>query len=377
MRHRRRRGPTTTSSGPPAVLVVLEQPWHSMMQLAAGVRRQGLRAVHVGPTSSRDERVMVALVFGGTTTTADELVHGGDRPWTVLDAQGRDVDVAALALRAAEAPAPVPESAVLENAARLADKLEVSRLLAAHGVPVPAALPGDTDAGTAAEALGLPFFVKERVGAGGTGVHLAQDAAQAGDLVARLGADATFFEAAVDGETVQYCAAHAEGRVILDVVAHTARRIGTMPASELEVLDDAVVRDVGRATVAALRGRGLVNLDVLRTQDGGAYVVDVNARAWDSLVPLRRLGYDFVHAYAEALGVRPAGSTPVPPVTAGGRIRSFPGPLLGEAPHLGWFRLAGRATREAWPFLRWLGPRYVLHVAWLTALAKRSARSQA
>ena len=50
----------------------------------------------------------------------------------------------------------------------------------------------------------------------------------------------------------------------------------------------------------------MVNLDLVRDASGDPFVVDVNLRAWHSVVALSAVGHDFTTAYLASLGLASA-----------------------------------------------------------------------
>src|SRR5690606_4745566 len=165
------RGRTTTWSPVtvrrPAVLVVTEQPWHSLLQLSAALRRRGVAVVLVGRVRGRDERVMARLLFAEVCepTALGALAERYD----VVDVQGRDEDVVELMTlygkRLGE-----PVRSLVARSAHQADKVRMAEVLGRGDVPVPRHLVAPVHSTTVVRDIGLPVVVKTRVGAGGQGV---------------------------------------------------------------------------------------------------------------------------------------------------------------------------------------------------------------
>jgi len=105
-------------------------------------------------------------------------------------------------------------------------------------------------------------------------------------------------------------------------------------------------------------------------------VTDVKLRAWDSLVALRGAGIDFAEGHLHALGLAaaPRGRSVAPD---GKVIIPFPAPVTPESASAGVWTTAARFVRHGWRYAGWLGPRYLLHAAWLFTLERRSYRRAA
>ena len=86
----------------------------------------------------------------------------------------------------------------------------------------------------------------------------------------------------------------------------------------------------------------------------------MNPRLWGSVVSFRAVGLDFLDAYIAYLrGARrydaPSGAISTQ------MIEAFPAAF--QIPAVGASRFADqwRFVRGAWPYVRWAGPRYVVH----------------
>jgi hypothetical protein len=344
-----------------------------MLQLAAGLRRQGVRTVHVGPVTGRDARLMIRWVFGEGQTLAEFLESGFLDP-SIVDVQGGEREVRRLAPLADDPRTPPRLAGVLRHRLAFHDKLDVAHSLRDGGVPVPDTWPA-TDVASALGASGLPVVVKRRVGAGGRGVAVARDEDEVRAAVERWRPD-VFLERYEPGPTHQYAAVLAGGDVLVDLACRSvATRTARGPATGVVVDQDAAVLDAGRGAVAVVGGSGLVNLDVQMTA-AGPRVVDVNLRAWDSLVPLRAAGADLVAAYVDSL--RPADGSRERPATrsprVGSRVSSFPADAQVAAREGRSGAALGLVVTRGPRYLAWLGPGYVAHALWLVALEWRSAR---
>ncbi len=228
---------------------------------------------------------------------------------------------------------------------------------------MPAQIDGDVaGADQVIEALGLPVVHRVRTGSGGEGVVIVTSRDQLEQLLARgRHTGSTFVEQFIDGRHLRFAGVTMEGREGLFVTYETLARKGHMgPASELRCVDDPPMEAAGRDTVAALGIRGPVNINFIRDADGVDWIHDVNPRLWGSVVSFRAVGFDFLAAYIAYLrGSRrfdgPSGLLSTQTILA--FPAAFQIPLEGASPLADQCRF----VRGAWPYLRWAGPRYVVH----------------
>jgi hypothetical protein len=147
-------------------------------------------------------------------------------------------------------------------------------------------------------------------------------------------------------------------------------------ASEAETIDDEQLASFGRRALDVVGCTGLVNMDVIRDEKGLDWLIDFNARAFGGSGSFLAAGIDTSEGYLRAIGQRsapPACSRPA----AGVRVRVFP-TSLDDAIDSGKITRTARAfMRDSLPYLRWLGFRYWLSEALLTADAVRLARLEA
>jgi hypothetical protein len=151
-----------------------------------------------------------------------------------------------------------------------------------------------------------------------------------------------------------------------------------VPPRSIEIVDDPELVAFGRHAVDRLGISGIVHLDTVRDSEGRYWLLDVNIRAWGSMVVCRGAGVDFGQGYLFALGLRDA-----PPVartgTPGVVVSVFPS-VLGRHVRSGRF-LRGLASfaRHSGAYLRWLGFSYWLSelLACVRALAGGMLRRRA
>lgn len=335
-------------------------------QLAACIRREGVRTVWIGYPYGHVRRLRSRLFIDHVATAYDvqslaaALLRIG--PESISDIQASEhvlVDTAAAARLAGVRRELLGE---LDRRVRLGDKLVMSRALEAAGVRVPCALGAtETTPDQAVAALGLPLVVKGRLANGGVTVHIAQtlDAVRhAAAVVAPFGG--AMYEQFVAGRTVSYVASYdGEGRVLHEG-AYLSSRVGhadVAPPDRVVTLHRPAHQATGRAVLALIGGSGLVNMNMIEDDEGHGWVHDVNLRPWGTVVALRRAGVDFTTDYLHIHGGRRGDDSRA--LRVGQTVDVFPSAVLGLAT-LDLRRAAALYARLVPRYLRWTGPGYVL-----------------
>jgi acetyl-CoA carboxylase biotin carboxylase subunit len=169
------------------------------------------RAVCIGPPSAADSYLNIPSIVAAAETTGCEAVHPG---WGFLAENTAFV-------RACNDNDLVFVGPDAEVMARMADKVEAKRELAAAGVPlVPGAETISLDeARAAAEDVGYPVLLKARAGGGGKGMRLVEVPGELADAYGRASSEAL--------------AAFGDGRLYLEQAIAPARHV------EVQVLCDA------------------------------------------------------------------------------------------------------------------------------------------
>jgi biotin carboxylase len=246
------------------------------------------------------------------------------------------------------------------------DKLAASRLFDGAGVRTPPVVSASEAAspGAAAATLGLPMVLKRRVGCGGDSVSITHTVASAIEAAARWDDDHDhYYEAYVDGEKLNYAAAVSARGIEQELTYRVSRwvqPVGT--ATEIETIDDPDLVALGRRAIEASGCTGLMNLDVIRDDDGRCWLIDFNARAFGGGANFLTVGLDVSEGYLAALGHRaepPARRS----VAAASRIDVFPTSLRDPRNKGSMLRMAGAFLGESMPYLRALGARYWLSEA--------------
>jgi lincosamide nucleotidyltransferase A/C/D/E len=378
-RERARRG---RPRGTPSVVFVDDCRWNAFHQLAPRLRRAGVRTIRVSTEGRRKTRVASWLLFDRYKVVSDGSVVEGLRDilasenvvdiqfaeslgWLVRD----NIDLLSAAL-----------AQQVGRRLTVLDKLETARLLAAAGVRTPAAVRvEDASPEEAAERFGFPVVVKESVGYGGERVRIARDIE---DLVAAVsgwgGHDhEVFYEQYIEGIDLDY-AAVVSGVGIEQELAYrvTRRREPVGGASEVVTVEDTRLIAFARRALDVVGCTGMVNMDIIRDEDGFEWLIDFNARAFGGSASFLAAGIDVSEGYLKAIGERPTPPTSRSAV-AGMRIRVFPTCLEDVIDSGSVTRSALAFLRGSFPYLRWLGFRYWLSEALLTADAVRLSRREA
>ncbi|MDH2414181.1 ATP-grasp domain-containing protein [Nocardioides sp. CER19] len=286
------------------------EPWESFLQFAAALRRRGVRVERVTTAERSLVRRLNDLlqrpVFhrtwavlprgsGGRALVEELLVRLGPEVRAV-----EAVDVLASALIGC---AGVPRrTGSPEREGLLFDKLEMNGFAVGQGVPVPPAWPAESEHG-----LVPPFVVKPRLGSGGGGVELVEDAEAAARLrrVATTDPGRLMVQERVPGELVHVAGVARAGGVL---VAACYRAVGSPyaafgPSAEVVTLDDPETVASAAALLVGLEYTGAFCIDFVRSGEGRPLLIDVNARIFGSWAALQSAGLDLVGAYLEAWGM--------------------------------------------------------------------------
>jgi hypothetical protein len=260
------------------------------------------------------------------------------------------------------------------------DKLETSRLLSAAGVRTPAVVKvADGSPDEVAHRFGFPVVVKESVGYGGERVRIAHDIDELVAAVSALdsGSHTVFYEQYVDGTKLDYAAVVGRAGIEQEIAYRVERwREPAGRAIEVETIEDPGLTGFARRALEVVGCTGLVNMDIIRDKNGVDWLIDFNARAFGGAGSFLVAGVDTTEGYLRAIGQRttpPAGKRPA----AGVRSRVFPTCLEDVIDSGSIVRTAVAFLRESFPYLRWLGFRYWLSEALLTADAVRLSRKEA
>jgi hypothetical protein len=378
----RRTGSRRRPQGTPSVVFLDDCRWNAFHQLAPRLRRAGVRTIRVSTEGRRKTRIASWLLFDRYTILSDQAGVGG---LTDILASENVVDIqfAESLGELVRENASLLSANVAEQVGRrlgVVDKLEASRRFSEAGVRTPSAVEVAAASPTEIAArFGFPVVVKDRVGYGGERVKIAYNLDDVVAAASGWGGEPhdTFYEQYVDGTKLDYAAVVSAVDIEQELTYRVARwREPVGGASEVETIHDPQLVAFARKALEVVGCKGLVNMDVIRDKDGRDWLIDFNARAFGGSASFLRAGIDVSEGYLKAIGQRttpPARTSPI----AGVRIRVFPTCVEDVIDSGSITRTALVFIRESLPYLRWLGFRYWLSEALLTADALRSSRKEA
>jgi len=368
--------------GTPSVVFLDDCRWNAFHQLAPRLRRAGVRTIRVSTESRRKTRIASRLLFDKYAILADEsdvevlreIMAGED----VVDIQFAE-SLGDLVAKNADLLRPDVAKQVGRRIS-VVDKFVAAGLFAAAGVRTPEVVPvADATPAEMAERFGFPIVVKERVGYGGERVSIIRDLETLG--AATSGDDGStgdlFYEQYVDGTKLDYAAVVSSTGIEQELAYHVTRwRQPVGRASEVETIEDDQLVAFGRRALEVVGCTGLVNMDVIRDDKGVDWLIDFNARAFGGSGSFLAAGIDTSEGYLRAIGLRTIPPTRTSPVI-GVRIRVFPTCLEDVISSGSIPRTALAFLRASAPYLGWLGLRYWLSEAFLTADSLRRSRRRA
>jgi acetyl-CoA carboxylase biotin carboxylase subunit len=244
------------------------------------------RAVCIGPPSATESYLKIPSVVAAAETTGCDAVHPGygflsENPDFVHACEDNDLVFVG------------PDADVM---ARMGDKVEAKRELAAAGVPL---VPGTDSvaldgARTAAAEIGFPVLLKAAAGGGGKGMRVVESAGALEASFERASAEAlaAFGDGSIYLEKLVMPARHVEVQVLCDadggvltlgerecsIQRRHQKLIEESPSPALdEATRDAMENDVARAC----RAIGYLNagtFEFLLAPDGSYYFIELNAR---------------------------------------------------------------------------------------------------
>jgi hypothetical protein len=345
----------------PTVVFADFEPWEGFLQFAAALRRRGVRVERLTAADRTAVRRVNDLLQRPVFACTRPVLHRSSADVLAADvvahlpasvAAWEAIDDIAAELNATPGLPLRTRSSALEGL--LHDKLAMTRHAASHGLAVPRSWPAE-----AAHPLVPPFVVKPRTGAGGVGVRVITDEAAAARVAASARAcpGLLLVQEWAPGELL-HVGGVARAGSILQVAAY--RAVGSPhaafgPSTEVLTLDDPGTLDQATRLMDTLGYTGAFCLDYVRSADGRALLVDVNARVFGSWAALQGAGLDIVGAYLYAWGLRtevPSGS-----VAPGRRLRVLPPDmaLTGSRSLAGMFAAHLRGVAAGTPVLgrRW------------------------
>jgi acetyl-CoA carboxylase, biotin carboxylase subunit len=244
------------------------------------------RAVCIGPPSASESYLNLSSVVAAAETTGCEAVHPGygflaENPVFVKVCEENDLVFVG------------PDADVM---ARMGDKVEAKRELAAAGLPlVPGTeAVGAADARTAAAEIGFPVLLKPSAGGGGKGMRLVERPEDMEDAFAGASAEAlaAFGNGTLYLEKLIRSARHVEIQVLCDAdggVLTLGERECSIQRRHQKLIEESpspalneATREMMESGVArACRAISYLNagtLEFLLAPDGAYYFIELNAR---------------------------------------------------------------------------------------------------
>jgi len=365
--------------GAPCVLFLDDARWATFHQLSAQLRRAGVRTIRVTTLTTATAHVTSRLTFDrffiSSPTELVDLLRRIAREENIIDVQFVETF--------ADVMSEVVDELPLEVAARVRprlvvmDKWEVAHRFRAAGVRTPDVIAlADVTPDEIADRLGFPVVVKEKIGCAGNSVSVCDDfeSLRAVRQKYEEHLSDTYYERFITGEKLNYAAAVSRDGVEQDIGYRVTRwllPVGT--ATQVRTMGDDALRDFGRRAVAVAGCQGLMNIDVIRDDQGVDWMIDFNARAFGGAANFLVADLDLSQGYLRSLGIRDVG-----PDTRVARddcdVDIFP-TCLNESVASGSYLIAARAfAASAAPYAKWLGVRYVLGEALGALMSTRKSR---
>jgi acetyl-CoA carboxylase, biotin carboxylase subunit len=244
------------------------------------------RAVCIGPPSAAESYLNLASVVAAGETTGCDAVHPGwgflaENPEFVRACEDNDLVFIG------------PDADVM---ARMGDKVEAKRELAAAGVPlVPGTeAVGSEDARAAAAEIGYPVLLKASAGGGGKGMRVVEAPDELGASFERASAEAlaAFGDGSIYLEKLISQARHIEIQVLCDAdggvltlgereCSIQRRHQKLIEESPSPALDEQTREAMETGVTRACRAIGYLNagtFEFLLAPDGSYYFIELNAR---------------------------------------------------------------------------------------------------
>jgi hypothetical protein len=306
----------------PAVLLVDDEGWASFDQVAAALKRRGVRVIRVilcEPARFRRVLHEPHLRWIADRLFYDEVISlnaaGGRRRLAELASSGEIADVIIaeptlfrIGVQSEHGRMLMANSLAFRSplGAGLLDKFEVNEALAADGVPVPIQISGQCSPSEAVARLGLPLILKNPTGAAGYGVRIVRTLAELDpelESLRRHLQQEPFYQQYVEGSVVMYAAVLGKGGEPLIEHGFKVERVQSRfgPSAAVSLHRRKELIDLGRRTAALLQSEGFAEFGFLETPDGRLLHMDANLRVWGYVLAPLKLGIDYLDAYVALL----------------------------------------------------------------------------
>jgi hypothetical protein len=341
------------------IVIAEEEFWQPGVDFAAAMRLRGHETLRLVADPRKDplqrrwwrcatRTVPQATTPGGALTASGQAVlrHDTASDIQATEAVARWLDASGHEQRLGYVRShPLAPSQVI-------DKLEMTRHLAAAGIPVPSTWTNASDIPPASPG---PFMIKARTLGGGAGIHLLPDLRSVLEYKEHHQAEAHIIQQFVSGTPLDSAGVARAGRLV-QVITYTNRVNPDRPfaaAYGITTTDDPVLRDYTALVVDALGITGPFALDAVPGPGGQPLIVDLNLRMWGCWTACQDLGMQVTASYEFALGL---GEDPGSFRTPAGRyapiLRRPPLDVSTPSQRSLWVR---RELAHIWRRRRWLG----------------------
>lgn len=318
-------------------------PSHDLAHRAYGL----LEGLLYGPTEMLPSATNAAQIAYSAANAGVAAVSGPEPP---LDVQAQDGIAHAILLSDAAAAKSMRRSRVDFDQRHLYEKSYMTSLADSLGVPVAREVADPVDS--------FPVVVKASVGSGGQQVRLAtsrQEFADAVDELTTPAGEHPMVQKFYGGGTLHVGAVAVDGELLVAVayVSEPAADDPQGPPMTVIAVDRPDVIAATRSLANAVGSEGFLCLDFVLDEDGIAYFIDFNPRAFGAWPALQALGADFIGSYLHVLGL---GSRPAEPTIHYGkpeRLLRFPADDRSWTTLRRWARESTRVIKRSSPSLGW------------------------
>ena len=293
----------------PAVIFLDEMKWETFFQIAAKIRKSGVRCVRVTSIPLRTSRFASRLVFARCVylpaSKQEEVLRSVLRSENVADLQFSENFADLVRRCATELPALLVDP--IMSRVNLMDKVSAGELMTRAGVQTPARIAlSSPDLDSFIRTHGLPLVLKSRIGYGGSGVTIISDRDTLINQIRLIGdtGNEYFIEAYVKGSRMNYGAAVVNGTVAQETCYATTKSANPLgPSTQIVTVRNTEVLSLGRRIVLASKCNGLMNINFMQDEQGTCWPVDFNLRTFGKVASFQKAGLDFQEGYLRSLGI--------------------------------------------------------------------------
>jgi len=289
----------------PTVVFVDDERWESFIELAAILRKAGVRTVHISVGSSKwcPERLLFDRNVSLPSPPNPEQLATLLSNEYVTDVQPTEslatTTYAALSLLPAS-----QRSDIWVGRSVFLDKWDVAQVLRDLGLRAPDTLLADaTSPAEAIEKFSLPIVLKRRVSSSGAGVKIFDTLETLLAFVAQIESpNEWFFERYIQGRSFVCAGCVGDDGIDLMATYETLKRIKKFGSSMVvEFHNDLEIAETGKSLINSMGTRGFVCFDIIRDMNDIDWIHDVNPRVFGCFSTCQLFGFDFCNAYLDCL----------------------------------------------------------------------------